>query len=65
VTVIANKSNADRRIADLPLDLDDPRQIGALAPTMATPAAFAAGLAAAGAAAAAAAAGAQIGEAAD
>jgi hypothetical protein len=62
---IADRSNADARLAELPMHLDDPRQIGAVAPTMATPGAFAAGLAAAGGAAAAAAAGAAIGEAVD
>ena len=65
MTMLVDKVNTDAGLAGLPLAATSPQQIGASAPVLATPAAFAAGLAAAAGVAGAVAAGAAVGNAID
>ena len=62
---LIDRINADENVARLRIDATQAKQVGAISPVMATPAAFAAGLGAAAAGAGALAGGAAIGEAID
>jgi hypothetical protein len=65
MNTLVEKVNSNPEIQNLPMQVTDTEQVGAMTPVLATPAAFAAGLAGAAAVGGAVAAGAAIGAAID